>query len=173
MDPVTIALSLAQFAPSIMRFFGVGEKPAAVAEKVVQLAQQVTGKTAPEEAVTALRADPALAQQFNLAVLAADTDLQKAYLHDTQDARARDVKLQELGYRNSRANTMLAGAGLLVVAILFVAIWQSPLDEFVKGILTLILGRCLGYIDQGFNFEFGTTRSSGKKDDTISQLAAK
>ena len=102
-----------------------------------------------------------------------DAEIDRAYLADTQDARARDTKLIEAGYRNTRANTMLAGAGGVVIGILFVAVWMSPLDEYVKGILTLVLGRALGYIDQGFNFEFGTTRNSSKKDDTISALTAK
>lgn len=90
---------------------------------------------------------------------------------DTKDARARDVAMMQAGYRNSRANAMLGAAGVLVVAILAIAIWKSPLGEFEKGILTLILGRCLGYVDQGFNFEFGTTRSSAKKDETIGKLS--
>lgn len=89
---------------------------------------------------------------------------------DTKSARERDTELLKSGYRNSRGNTMLGGAGLAVVVILFVVIYNSPMDDFEKSILTLILGRCLGYIDQGFNFEFGTTRSSGKKDDIIDKL---
>lgn len=92
-------------------------------------------------------------------------------VEDTQDARARDVAMLQAGYRNSRANTMLGAAGVIVVGILAIAIWKSGLGEFEKGILTLILGRALGYIDQGFNFEFGTTRGSAKKDETIDKLS--
>ena len=44
MDPITIALGLAQIAPSLMRFFGVGDKPVAIAEKAVEIAQVVTGQ---------------------------------------------------------------------------------------------------------------------------------
>ena len=90
---------------------------------------------------------------------------------DTKDARGRDVEMMKAGYRNSRANAMLSFAGLMVVAITFIVIWESNLNEYAKGILTLVLGRCLGYVDQGFNFEFGTTRSSGKKDDIIQSLS--
>ena len=89
---------------------------------------------------------------------------------DTKSARERDMAMMQAGYRNSRANAMLAGAGVAVVVILFVVVWNSPMDDFEKSILTLILGRMLGYIDQGFNFEFGTTRSSAKKDETIGKL---
>jgi hypothetical protein len=90
---------------------------------------------------------------------------------DTKSARDRDMVMMQAGYRNSRANAMLGGAGLAVVVILFVVVWNSPMDDFEKSILTLILGRMLGYIDQGFNFEFGTTRSSAKKDETIGKLS--
>jgi hypothetical protein len=90
---------------------------------------------------------------------------------DTKSARDRDAAMMAAGYRNSRANSMLGAAGLGVVVILFTVVYMSPMDDFEKSILTLILGRALGYIDQGFNFEFGTTRSSGKKDDIISNLS--
>ena len=89
---------------------------------------------------------------------------------DTKSARERDAEMMKAGYRNSRANTMLAGAGVAVVVILFLVIYNSPMDDFEKSILTLILGRVLGYVDQGFNFEFGTTRSSAKKDETIHKM---
>lgn len=92
---------------------------------------------------------------------------------DTRSARERDMMMMQAGYRNTRANNMLGAAGLAIIVILFVVIWNSPMDDFEKSILTLILGRCLGYIDQGFNFEFGTTRSSGKKDEIIDKLSAK
>lgn len=92
---------------------------------------------------------------------------------DTRDARARDTAMLQAGYRNSRANAMLCGAGVVVIGILVCIVWASNMDDFQKSIITLILGRMLGYIDQGFNFEFGTTRSSGKKDDIIDKLSAK
>lgn len=97
----------------------------------------------------------------------------KVQVDDTKSARERDTAMLKAGYRNSRANTMLAGAGLLIIAILVIVVWRSPLDEYVKGIITFILGRAMGYIDQGFNFEFGTTRNSGTKDETISKLSGK
>ncbi len=51
-----------------------------------------------------------------------------------------------------------------------VTVWTSIDDEFSKGIVTLILGRYLGYIDNIYNFEFGNTRSSTGKDATINEL---
>lgn len=69
MDLFTLALSLAQFAPSVMRFFGAGDKPVAVAEKVVDLAKTVTGQPTGEAALESLRQNSQLAQEFSLATL--------------------------------------------------------------------------------------------------------
>ena len=44
------------------------------------------------------------------------------------------------------------------------------INEYVKGIFTLVLGRFLGYLDNIYSFEFGTTRGSKEKDETIKQL---
>ncbi len=69
-----------------------------------------------------------------------------------------------------RVNVLIATAILVVLACLFVVVQLLVKDEFAKGILTLVLGRFLGYVDNIYNFEFGTTRSSSKKDDTITAL---
>jgi hypothetical protein len=47
MDPITIALSLAQFAPSIMRFMGAGSSSVDAAKKVVDIACCRRPKTEP------------------------------------------------------------------------------------------------------------------------------
>jgi hypothetical protein len=48
---------------------------------------------------------------------------------------------------------------------------MSDLNEYAKGIITLFVGRALGWIEQVFSFEFGTTRSSKQKDATIEKQA--
>jgi hypothetical protein len=60
---------------------------------------------------------------------------------------------------------------VIAVVVLTVAIWRDPtINEYVKGTFTLVLGRFLGYIDQIYSFEFGSTRSNKTKDQTINQL---
>jgi len=71
-----------------------------------------------------------------------------------------------------RVNVLIAIAILVVILCLFVVVQITVKDEFAKGILTLVLGRFLGYVDNIYNYEFGTTRSSAKKDDTITNLTA-
>lgn len=172
MDPITIAMGLAQFAPTLMRFFGVGEKNVTVAEKVIDMAVGVTGAPNGTEALDILRNNQAKAYEFQTLVLQNNTELEKLYLADTQNARARDIAITVAGGHNYRADTMY----VLAVAIIAILVWQvlkSELDEYAKGIITLVLGRFLGYLDNIYNFEFGTTRASKNKDETIKTLSNK
>jgi hypothetical protein len=172
MDPVTIALTLAsQFAPGIIKYFSNNDTAATVAGQVIEIAKTVTGKGTPEEASEALKIDPALAIQFKTAVMANDADLEKAYLADVQSARGRDIELAKAGIHNYRANVLAAAALLLVVICLFIVVWSSGASEFAKATISLILGRALGWVEQLFSFEFGTTRANKTKDDTINRLS--
>ncbi len=170
MPIIPLALALAQFAPSLMRFFGVGEPSIAVAEKVVGLAQTITGATTPEEALVLMRDNAAKQAEFNMAVLTADTALETLFLADVQSARERDVDLAKTGSHNYRADSMYVLA-VVLIAILVFQVLKSDLNEYAKGIVTLVLGKFLSYLDNIYNFEFGTTRSSKAKDDSIKSLA--
>lgn len=171
MEPISAALALAQFAPSIMRFFGVGEKPVAAAEKIVGIAQTITGGATPQEALERLRADASLAQQFNLAVLAADTELEKAALADRQDARARDVKVRELnGGYNVRADVMVGGAVVgLISCLLVLVFFRAEVPGEVVGIVSTVAGIFGACLRDAFQFEFGSSRSSRDKDTLIAR----
>ena len=93
------------------------------------------------------------------------------YMVDVQDARKRDATLNAVGNKNTRADTMYVLAIVVIVGIVW-SIWsKQELNEYVKGIMTLVLGRFLGYLDNIYNFEFGSTRASKSKDETISKLS--
>lgn len=166
--PVGVALGLAQFAPSVMRFFGAGESSVAVAEKVVGIAQKVAGPDLPpEQLLQKLQHNQDLAHAFNMAVLASSTDLEKAYLADREGARQRDMAMTHAGRKNHRADAMFVLAVLVIVMLVYI-VWQSAgIGEFVKGIITLVLGRFLGYLDNIYNFEFGSSRGSQAKDAIV------
>lgn len=159
MDPITIALGLAQFAPSLLRYFNAGDKAASVAEKVIDIAKTVTGHDSPEEALKSIELDPNLQQTFRLEVLHTSAELDKAYLSDTQDARKRDTEMRKLGLHNVRADLLTLGA-FVVIALICYKVWNTPdVPEWVKAVVMLVLGRFLGYMDQIFQFEFGATRA--------------
>ena len=165
MDPITIALGLAQLAPALMRFFGVGEKPVAVAEKVVDLAKAVTGQPTGEAALAALQADAEKAQEFRMAALKMDGDLEQAYLNDRSDARKRDVALHQSGYINRRADLMvLFDVVGLIACLVVLAFFRKEIPGEVVGLLSSIasiFGVCLRDAHQ---FEFGSSRGSREKD---------
>lgn len=170
MGLIEIGLALAQFAPSLMRLFGVGENSVTAAEKAIDIAKTVTGATSPEQALEMLKVNAERQAEFNMAVLKANSELEAAYLADVKSARDRDAEFIKAGTRNYRADTMYVLSVLVVVALVIV-VFQSTLDEYAKGIITLVLGRFLGYLDNIYNFEFGTTRVNRTKDETIVNLS--
>lgn len=166
-------LALAQFAPSILRFLGVGDSgaPKAVLDKIEEVATSVSGVGTIDEAISVFAANQEKAYEFKLRMLANDTEMEKLYLADINSARIRDTAFITNGKYNHRANIMFILA-FAIVAWLFYIVWSDPeINEFAKGVVTLILGRFLGYLDAIYNFEFGSTRSSKEKDNTINQLS--
>lgn len=90
---------------------------------------------------------------------------------DRDSARERDAWYVRMGQHNYRADLMFLLAVCMIAALVYI-VWQDPaINEYVKGIFTLVLGRFLGYLDNIYNFEFGTTRGSKNKDETIKNLS--
>jgi hypothetical protein len=138
---IPLAMELGQFVPGILKLLTGSDKVEEIAGKVVDVARAVTGIDDPKFAVEAIQADPAKMMEFQLAMGAQQADV-------------------------------LAGAALLLVIIcLAVVVWNSGADDFAKATISLILGRALGWVEQLFSFEFGTTRASKAKDDTINRLS--
>jgi hypothetical protein len=170
MDPITIAMGLAQFAPGIIKWITGSDKAADAASTIVGIAETVTGKQG-VDALDAIKVDPSLVMQFRTAVMANEADLDKAYLADRSDARKRDAVFIQGGTRNYRADVMFLLAVMVTCGLVWL-IWKDPaINEYVKGIFTLVLGRFLGYLDNIYNFEFGSTRASKAKDVTIENLS--
>src|SRR5664279_50399 len=63
MDPISIALGLAQFVPGLTRLL-MGDKAANVAEKVVSAATTIAGTDNPQQAIEYLQANPGLQLKF-------------------------------------------------------------------------------------------------------------
>ena len=80
MDPISIALGLSQFVPSIVRWIG-GDKAGDVAQQVVNVARGVTGANDGDSALAALKANPQLALQYQQQMLAFERDM---YAEDTK-----------------------------------------------------------------------------------------
>ena len=171
MPLIPIAMALGQFVPGIIKLLTGSDRAEDVAAHVVGIAQAVTGTATPDEALAMIKADPDKVLAFQQEMSAQQVDLEKAYLADVANARQRDVELAKVGIRNDRANVLAGAALLLVLICLAVVIWMGDLNEYAKGGISLILGRALGWVEQLFSFEFGTTRANKTKDETINKLA--
>lgn len=82
-----IALALAQFVPTLAGLLG-GSKAEAVAGKVVQIAQVVTGQASPEAALKAVQADPQIALAFQKAIGEQQVELEKLAVQNAADVNA-------------------------------------------------------------------------------------
>lgn len=171
MDPMTIALGLAQIAPNLLRLLGAAEKPVELATKAAKIAQTVTGKATPQEALQQLQQNAEQAHQFRMALVAADTELERLYLGDRANARARDVELVHAGQRNTRADVMVAGATLGLITCLVVLVWyRNGLPGEAVGIISTVAGIFGACLRDAFQFEFGSSRGSREKDQVIATL---
>ena len=95
----------------------------------------------------------------------------KEEVKDKGSARLRDQAMMALGRHNWRADIMFVLAVCMIAALVWLIWKDQTINEYVKGIFTLVLGRFLGYLDNIYNFEFGTTRGSQGKDGTIAVLS--
>ncbi len=99
-----------------------------------------------------------------------DLEAFREEVKDRDSARERDVEFIKRGMTNNRANFMFFLAVVMVGVLVWIVWKDQNINEYVKGIFTLVLGRFLGYLDNIYSFEFGTTRGSKEKDETIKQL---
>lgn len=77
MDPLSLSIGLAQFAPSIIKLLTGSDKAGAVADSVVEIAKTVTGNDQGVEALKTIQADPAKAMEFRAAIAAQEQALQR------------------------------------------------------------------------------------------------
>ena len=171
MEPVSLALALAQFAPSLIKFFTGSDKAADVAGKVIDIAKTVTGAPSGDAALEVLKADPAKVLEFQQAAMANDADLTRAFLADVQSARSRDIELHKAGFGNRRADVMVALDVLgLIACLLVLVLYREKLPGEVVGLLSAISGIFGACLRDAHQFEFGSSRSSQIKDATIAKI---
>jgi hypothetical protein len=171
MDPITIAMGLSQFAPAIVKWMTGSDKAEEAAQAVVGIAQQVTGKQDPVDALASITGNAQLQLEFRKAVMANEADLDKAYLADRQNARGRDVALAQAGRRNVRADVMVALAFVAVIAIAALMVFgKIDGNSAAGGFLVAVGGMFTRNIGTAFDFEFGSSRGSQDKDSYLAQF---
>jgi hypothetical protein len=180
--PLALIGTLIKAAPSIIEFFG-NKKQADVAEKVIDIAKQVTGETEPEKAVEAISANPQLALDFEKAVMDNKLELRKLdieeqiiYVKDIQDARK---------YRDGR--TFWLGVGILAIFCIavclvligayFIIVGTLVIDAAIFAALTGMIGTLVGYTAANaqavVNYFFGSSHGSMIKSDELADSVKK
>ena len=168
MDPISIALGLAQFVPVITRWLG-GDQPGDVAQQVVDVAQTITGKTG-TAALDAIKADPATQNAFRQAMAAQAEDLEKAYLADRAGARSRDVSLAQAGRHNIRADVLAYAAIGGLISLVWILLVHPIAEGPTRDILLILSGAIVAIAKDVYGFEFGSSRGSEAKTEQITQL---
>lgn len=85
MDPLTIAMTLSQFAPQLVKWITGSDKAEAAAAKAVDIAKQVTGTASGDDAVKALQANPDLVLKYRQAVLDQEVEFEKLAVENAAD----------------------------------------------------------------------------------------
>lgn len=173
MDPITIALGLAQLAPIIAKWIG-GDKAEEGVKKAVEIAEAVTGKRG-SEVIDALKADPALVLQFQSKVIDAETERQKLMLADTQNARNQTIEL-------AKAKSDIAWGSPVVSVIVTMGyfgalylILAKPIQitDNYKDVLLFMLGALQIGFGQVCNYWLGSSVGSTQKTAILEKLGAR
>lgn len=85
MDPITIAMGLAQFAPSLVKWITGSDKAGDAAQKAIDIAKVVTGQGTGDAALAVLQADPNLVLKYRQAVLDQEVEFQKLAVANAAD----------------------------------------------------------------------------------------
>jgi len=161
------ALALAELVPRIFSVLERGkslETKAAggvnaalgVAEKVVDIARQLSGVKDPEKMVEVFRQDQNLLQELKKKVDSLERELLTAEVNDRVDARARDLKMASLGRSNWRAHIMIGVASCgLIGSVLSLMLCRAYLSGEVVGMLATTVGIFGACLKDAFAFEFG------------------
>lgn len=170
MDVISIAMALAQFAPSVVKWISGSDKAADAATTVVNIAEAVTGKGG-MDAVFAMQADPSAVLEFRAKLAAQEADLDRAYLADRADARARDIEIIKAGRNNTRADLMVAGAVVgLLGCLVSLTVFKGDLPGEAVGIISTVAGIFGACLKDAFQYEFGSSRGSAEKSELMAKL---
>ncbi|WP_253635809.1 hypothetical protein [Burkholderia multivorans] len=188
MPLIPIAMALAQFAPMIAGWLG-GSKAEDVATKVLNVAQSITGQSAPDAALAAIQADPNLAMQFQKAVLDQQVQLAQAAgaLEQARITYEKDIYAAEAADRDSARRlaaqqpndwvrptvTVVLLIGCLAVVFLMLdgRAAQVMKDPTAAGTLGIVIGYLFNELKTALGFYFGMTKDASTQTQTITQFA--
>ena len=170
MDPITIAISLAQFAPSLIKYLGGSDKTVDVAEKAIDIAKTLTGKTTASDALDIIKADPSMALQYQLEVLRQEKDIEALYIEDKKDARDRDKEIIKAGRYNYRSDILALLAVCGLIACMYFIAKDSSIEERAVNAIMFVAGVLASAVRDVYSFEFGSSRGSKEANNALQDI---
>lgn len=173
-------VALAALIPLVVSFLGeaapwlvrrvAGDDAGDVAGRVVDVVRDVTGLDDPAEALAAARENADALRQVRLRLAELDAELERAYLADRQDARARDVALVQSAGRNLRGDVLAVLIVAGVLATIGVLLFAPIPEGGGRDALLLLAGALVNAFAAVVQFEFGSSRGSKDKDGALARL---
>jgi uncharacterized membrane protein len=171
MEPLTIALALAEYAPQLIKWVTGNDKAEKVATIAVDVAKKVSGATTGEGAIELLKADPKLAAEFADKIAEREADLEKAYLADVSDARKMQIAALQQDDLFSKRFIYYFSIGWSVFAMIYMAFVTFAVVENAHA-ADVILGFLLGTAIAGIlQFFYGNTKKSQERSDNLYKSA--
>ncbi len=172
MNVISAILAFAQFAPAISKL--LTGKTEELANTVINIAKDITNEVDEKAAFQKIKNTPHLAVRLEEAVLRHERDIETAIIRDRESARNRDISIIKAGRHNKRADIMVIAAALgLIVCLGSIAFFQDKLPGEAVGIISTIAGIFGSCLKDAYNFEFGSSRGSKEKDQTVASIINK
>lgn len=173
MEPITVALALAQYAPSLIKWLTGNEHAENVAKTVVDVASKITGAATAEGSLELIKTDPKLAAEFADKIQQREADLQLAYFADVDSARRMQIAALAQGDIFSKRFVYYFAIAWSLFSMLYFC-WATfgvvANQRMADTILGVLIGTCLASF---FQFFYGSSSRSQQKDDTIKHLITK
>jgi len=166
MDPITIALGLAQLVPMVAGWIA-GPKAKENAEKVVDIAANLVPNTPQDKLAEALKADPDKLLEFQKAVAAENTAVISAVLADIQDARKTMVTLAGAGSKLAWGAAIVSVAVVAANIAMGYYIFTDSIPPGNKDLAMLYAGSLLAALGGVIAFWTGSSYGSVQKTDLL------
>lgn len=172
---IQTACYICSLIPTINKYFEKWSKKYAVepvANTLVSIAQSITKTTDISKLQQQIKSDPKLANELQEAFLKNRKEIELAIIKDKQNARARDIAINKIR-KNIRADIMVISAAVgLVSCLIFIACFRNLPGEII-GIISTIAGIFGSCLKDAYSFEFGSSRGSKEKDQTVASMIDK
>lgn len=166
---IGLASAFVELVPAFAKWFDrsdqTADAKASLSQKVIDIAQKISNKRSPQNALKHLLDDPKALLEFQRTMVHLQHDMERALYEDRQSARKRDISFVTAGRQNVRADVMVCAAALGLIGCLgCLILLKGQLPGEAVGIMSTIAGIFGACLKDAYAFEFGSSRSSRLKD---------